>query len=224
MDMQLTSVSFQTSQTWTSQRNQGHLKASFSTLSLNHSIQPFFLWLKNTYVYVCKYVFYIYILKMPISLSNILAICHFRNKNNLSPLQKSPRIISCSSYASVSFRAYLAKSTHHPPSSVSGEPCRSFRSRSDSRCWRKCIETGVSRVWKGAIFVGDKGGTLCKYIHVPSHAIPASCGEKHPKRLRLKLKIVHLRDHCVQFKFGTVDHSCTSWKSTFHISHQFSNV
>ena len=180
-DMQLASVSFKTSQIWTSSRN---LKPRFSTLSLNHPIQPFFLWLKNTYVYVCKYAILIYIYfistytsRMPISLSNILATCHLskqqKQKQPLPPKQ-SPRIISCSSYASVSFRAYSAKTTHHPPSSVSGEPCRSFRSHSDSRCWRKCIETGVSWVWKGAIFVGDKGGTLASifmYLHMPSRRV-----------------------------------------------------
>ena len=48
-------------------KNQGHLKPSFSTLSLNHPIQPFFLWLKNTYVYLCNHaILYLYVLYLHI--------------------------------------------------------------------------------------------------------------------------------------------------------------
>lgn len=123
-DMQLTLVSFKTSQIWTSQRNQGHLKSSFSTLSLNHPIQPFFLWLKNTYVYLCKHAILIYFIstytsRMPISLSNILATCHLStpkktkqdNRKNLSPQNKAPG----SSLVQVMPRSASALTRQRPP-------------------------------------------------------------------------------------------------------------
>ena len=136
---------------------------------------------------------------MPISLSKILATCHLskqqKQKQPLPPKQ-SPRIISCSSYASVSFRAYLAKTTHHPPSSVSwgalSELPKPQRQQMLEEVHRNRRFLGLKR----CDFRRGQRWNPCKYIHVPSHAIPASRGEYHPKRLRWKLKIMHLRNHC----------------------------